>query len=328
MDRRVAEASALRELFHHQWLYLRRLIRRHELDRRRWKREQQQLCEAVETIVGGTDCRMRGIHHYQKRLRNSARGLINYIGHIISELPPALDLGHSRFNTGPVTSTVFRNHRQIATLFSQSRPIQTFFQEPENQHRKEVYALLFLSHREKSILGSELRGELILREVRQTQVVFGGYQLQAPSISETQVRNALKRSLFESSVEYLQGYMARMRHGLLDESEREELPEQGVGVDNPETYLRVLEWLLSLPLDLIKVQSNLVRIDDMGIVLPATSSVTVREVELKEVEVGNSPARVIAIVRYPRDEIIPATELSYVTTTNDAARMSSPSPVT
>lgn len=305
LDRRVEEASALRELFHDQWLHLRRLLKRHELERLRWKRDQQRLCQAVEAIVEGTDSRMRGVNRYQKRLRNSARGLLSYIGQIVSELPPALDLCRNRFGTDPLTGCVFRNPEQIARLFSQGREIHSFFRDPAHRERKEVFALLFLSHREKNILGSELRGNLIVREVRQTQVEFGGYQLLAPSVSETLARKALKQTLFETSVAYLQGYMARLRHGLLDESERAELPERGEGVENPEIYLRVLEWLLSLPLDLIRIQSNLIMIDNMGIVFPTGADTAVRELQLKEVGIGRDPARVVTIVRYPRDEFDP-----------------------
>ncbi|HHH38219.1 MAG TPA: hypothetical protein ENK50_01415 [Sedimenticola sp.] len=302
-ERRVAEASALRTLFHDHWIHLKRLLRRHELERQRWKREQQRLDSAVEVIVDGTDGRLRGVSRYQRRLRNSARGLLNYINQLVAELPHALDLSRQGFQSGPMAGSLLRGPAQAGELFVRNREVVDFFSDPAYRDRHEVFALLFLSRRERRTLGPELHGDLIVGDVLHRCVEFGGHRLVAPTVSETRARQALKRILFETSVEYLQGYMARLRHGLLEAGERRDLPGQGEGIDNPETYLQVLEWLLSLPLDLVRIQSDLVRIDNMGILLPdGEDAATARELDLREIAVGRRPLGIVTVVRYPRSE--------------------------
>ena len=71
IDRRIEEASALRQFFQEQWGVLQRLMGGDPELQVECKVRETRLTERVESIVDGTDVRMRGVSRYQKRLRQS-----------------------------------------------------------------------------------------------------------------------------------------------------------------------------------------------------------------------------------------------------------------
>ena len=302
-EQRVAEASALRDLFQEQWLQLRETIKQYELRRLRSKQEQVGLSEAVEQIVDGTDSRLRVIGSYQKRLRHSARFLLNYIDEALNTLSPVVDIDRAAFGSDPLVNTIFSSHKQILSLISQSPPIYDYFDSPEHRGEEHVFALLMAGRRDQNIFGSRLQGDLILRDVEQTVVQFHNHRITAAGDSEKQLENELKRAVFDGIIGYLRDYMTRLRHGQLSSAEREHLPGKGKGVDNPWVYLDVLEWLLSLPLELIKLKSDRLHIDKMGIKLPMEDEAGENHLSLNELTIGNNPSQIVYIIRYPRSEL-------------------------
>jgi len=302
-DQRVAEAAALRDLFQEQWLQLRKKIKLYELRRLRSKQEQVNLKQAVEQIVDGTDSRLRVIGSYQKRLRHSARFLLNYLDEALNALSPVIDIERVAFGRDPLINTIFSSHKQILSLISQSPLIYDFFDSTDHQEEDHVFALLMAGRKDQDIFGSRIEGELIVRNVEKTAVQIHGHRIIAVGHSKNQMRIALKKTVFDGIIGYLCNYMTRLRHGQLTMAEREGLPGKGRGVDNPWVYLEVLEWLLSLPQDLISIQSDRLHIDNIGIKLSMDSEAGGKRLSLNEFTIGNNPPQIIYMIRFPRCEL-------------------------
>lgn len=303
MEKRVHEASALRGLFDEQWGYLRRLIKKHEIARRREKQKEERVSEAVETIIEGTDSRIRGAERYQRRLRSSARGLLYYINELVSRLPAAIEVNQASHANDPLVKAFFNDREEMRNLFSRNADVQHLFGSKPHKEQPEIFALLQLSGRGNPLMAGEVGPGNAPRAGKETYVEFHDHALIAPRTSERRVRKALQNILFESVVEYLREYMLLIRKGMLDRTIYETLPAKGKGIENPKNYLDVLEWLLSMPRDLIRLQRNMLEIDSNGIRLPADSVQTSRLLQLNEVEVGGEPPRMLAIVRYPSAEL-------------------------
>ena len=303
LNKRISEASALRVFFQEQWEHLQQLLEARESNRLRHKAEAEKLSSAVESIVEGTDTRLSAIGGYHKRLRQSARELLDYIEGLVADMPPALQVSQAAYSGNSLVNTLFQNTETMHQLFSQSVPVQEFFRHPENRQQQEVFALLFLSRAEKDILGSEIRGEIILKDVPQTTVSFSGHQLIAPRATEEAARGALMKTLFESVTRQLKIEITRSRYGQTEEEKVAGAQNPRCNLNNPEVYIGMLVEQLSLPQKLLNLQDNLLRVSKMGIKLSLDSNVPSNKVRLYEVEVEGNESRVVTLVRYPRDEL-------------------------
>lgn len=312
MNKRVPEAFALREFFQEQWEYLQQLLEARQLNKLQQQSEAERLSSAVETIVEGTDIRLRAIGNYQKRLRKSARELLDYIVALVADMPPAVKVSQTAYSNNSLVNTLFVSTEAMHRVFSQSSPVQNYFNNLENLQRQEVFALLFLSRTVKNTFGAELRGEIILREVPQTSVSFSGHQLIAPQATEEAARGALKKTLFDSVIQQLKLKITQLRYDQTDEEKVTGVQNPQCNINNPEVYIEMLVEQLSMPQKLINLQDKLLRVSKMGIKLPLDSTIPSNKVRLHEVGIDGEQSRVVTLVRYPRDELqTPASDLYY-----------------
>ena len=302
MNKRIPEASALRGFFQEQWEHLQQLFEARQSTRRQQQREAESLSGAVETIVDGTDVRLRAIGNYQRRLRESARELLDYIEALVADMPPAVAVGAAAHASDPLVNALFVDAGAIHSLFSQSVAVREFFAGPEHLSCQEVFALLFLSRTEKNVLGTEIRGEMLVREVPQTSVSFSAHQLVAPRATEERARAALKKTLFDSVIQHLKRRITQLRYRQTDQERMAAMLNPRSNINNPEVYLEMLVEQLSLPQRLINLQDQLLRVSKMGIKLPLDSVAASNRVRLHEVEIEGTGSRVVTLVRYSRDE--------------------------
>ncbi len=303
MNKRISEASALRAFFQDQWEHLQQLLEARQSGRRQQQNEAKRLASAVESIVEGTDNRLRALGDYQKRLRKSARELLDYIEGLVAGMPPAVQLGQTAYSDNALVNMLFDNSRAMHQLFSSNQPVQAFFADRENPQRQEVFALLFLNRTEKNILGADLSGEVIQKEVQQTSVSFSAHQLIAPEETEQAARRALKKTLFDSVVQHLKLQMTELRYRGSREEKWAQAKQAERNIDNPAVYIEVLVEQLSLPQKLISLQDKLLRVSKMGLKLPLDARTPSNKVKLHEVGIGGQQTRIVTLVRYPRAEL-------------------------
>ncbi len=292
-ERRDASASALRDLFREQWGQLRARIRHHEALRRQEQERLRTLDLAVEQVVDGTDRRLRAVGRYRKRLRRSTRCLLNYIGECVAQLPPARPTDRASFYRDDLLRTLFGGYDTLQRLLAED-PL------PREAHQQGAarYAVTACNRRQRTVEGAELRGEMLVRGVAQQRVDFINHRLLAVAATESDLRNALKRILFERVVAHLRDTMTRLHHGLLEERERRELPGGGEGIEAPGRYLEVLEWLLSLPLELVRIDSERLCLDGLGVLQPEPAGTPVR---IEALTLGDRPPQVLCLLRIDTD---------------------------
>jgi hypothetical protein len=301
-EQRVAEASALRRFFHEQWETLQQLLHEYRQEQLQREQEEQAISGAVESIVEGTDRRLRLVSDYKDALRASAGELLTHIEELVSALPPALAVSKGRLTTDPLVRRLIRSRDNIELLFRRNPQVQQFFADPRYSQCEEVFGLLSLLRYEKTVLGSEVRGDIIMREVRQTLVNFTGRELLAPRPSEAEARNAVRQLLFDGVINHAKRQILYRRAA---QSKEEQLqaqlhPEQHL--NNPEVYLRLLTELLSEPRQLLRLNNDQIHINSLDVRLPHDQGSSSDTLELFEVGVGNEHSRVISLVRYPRAE--------------------------
>ncbi|MEO5343567.1 MAG: hypothetical protein H7842_09565 [Gammaproteobacteria bacterium SHHR-1] len=301
-EQRVAEASALRRFFQEQWDTLQHLL--HEQHQRQLgrQRQDQAVAGAVESIVTGTDGRLRLASHYKQALRRSARALLGYVEELAAALPPALPVSRRRLTTDPLLRRLIRSREQIEQLFRRNPQVQQFFADPKHSQCAEVFGLLSLLRYEKTVLGSEMRGDMILREVRQTAVNFTARQLALPRPSEEEARKAVRQLMFDSAVGHVKRQILFQRESLSQEQKRQARLHPEQSLNNPEVYLHLLTGLLANPQRLLQMKREQLCLNSMDIRLAESQASHHDRLLLYELGIGDERPRVISLVRYPRAE--------------------------
>ena len=307
-DRRKPEASGLRLLFHEQWSQLLQLVDEWNRHRHIKHDESGELAAAVEEVVSGTDARIRSVGSYKTQLRESVHAVLEYVDTLVDGLPAAVAVNQETFFNDPLVNAFFVNPEDLKQIFCNARELQAFFARDANQELAEAYALLFVRKSEKTVLGNALCGDLMLGDVKQTTVSFSDHQILSPCASELMARNSLKAILFRSIVKYVRVYMIRACYQQLQENQLHKHLDPVHSLKNPAIYLQELSRLLSTPMELLKQQASMLRINRMGICLSEQASSAANELQLNEITIGDQQTCIVSMVKYPRNEFLPLDE--------------------
>jgi hypothetical protein len=260
----------------------------------------QKVCGAVEALVEGTDNRLRGVCNYRKQLREGACQLLQHIESLVDRIPPPLLIDRDSLVCDPLVRALLSDVDTIHRLFINNRNLQQYFAAQNAAPSYETFALLFLRHEEKTILGSEIHGDIILREVCQTAFRFFAHRLVAPSPTEPAVRIELIINLFEMVVRHIKSEILQQKRCRMHPAPSQGIADYGLDINNPEVCIKVLVEQLAVPERLIQLENELVRVNDMGIKLPMKSTDPSNLLPLNEFKIGGQSAQGVKIIRYPR----------------------------
>jgi hypothetical protein len=145
-------------------------------------------------------------------LRPAVKQALAYAETMVAKIPGPVDFNQQAFAMNPVVHALFGSAQSMQKAFSLSRPLDDFFQRPENVNVTECCVLLGMSKHEKSVLGSKLRGDVMQKDVQQTVVSFEEHRMVVPSASEEALRKAIVQLFFEdmlaTTLEYLENLRA------------------------------------------------------------------------------------------------------------------------
>jgi hypothetical protein len=302
LDRRLPEASSVRHLFHQQLDYLSRLIDQHNNSRAEARKRESTELAAVEHLVDSTDRRMRIISNYRNKLRSSTRLLLNYVHTLAHTLPAPLAVSTDRFLHDPQLNAFFVNREAIRQVFSRSHALQTFFANPLHGDMDLAFAVLFMTRKEKEVLRTAMVNGLIRRDVKQTTVSFTDHNVTQPSRNEAEVRSALERFLFESYVEYVNYQLTRL-------SATSDNAPEAPNLRDPSVYLSELRTLLEQPEQLLRLASDTIRLNRIGIKLAENAKEVSHQITVNEIGLGRRTHEVVTLVTYRREEMISQDEL-------------------
>ncbi|WP_177421151.1 hypothetical protein [endosymbiont of Lamellibrachia barhami] len=282
---------------------LQHLLKERQANRLRERADAERVAKAIESVVEGTNPKLRGVSSYQKQLRNPVHDLLGRIDDLVSALPQAITVSQRSFNENNLINALFSNSEQVQQLFSQNRAVRRYFHAKDNPGRTDAFALFFVACKEKTILGTETRGEMLLRDVQQTAVIFSDHQLLAPEPAEEAVRTTLKWTLLEYVTKYVKEQISHMQHALSEEEKQTAALNPEQNPNNPEVYLKALIDQLRNPDALISMHSTPLRISRMGVKLPLDSTADANQITLFETVIGTGQPKAVVIVHFARADM-------------------------
>ncbi|MEZ5584989.1 MAG: hypothetical protein R3F37_21470 [Candidatus Competibacteraceae bacterium] len=165
------------------------------------KYDEQLIQAAIERVVDGTDPRLRAVSNYQKKLRNAVEYAVDYVSSLVDSLPPAMEADKRCFTTDPRMRAFFVSPDHFLETLSYSRSIRNHLLQHSSSSPAFVYATLGMERIERTVLGMELQGEVIKRDVPRVAVNFSGHRIVFPAPSERAARWELKKRAFDHLIE-------------------------------------------------------------------------------------------------------------------------------
>ena len=162
---------------------------------------QQMLDRAIERVIDGTDHRIRAVPGYKKKLCGSILKALEYADNLIEQVPSPIDLDSDQFVFDPYLRIFFPTKHGMLQMFKQSSELKEYFSDVHHAGESESYALLCMRESEEIVLGMELEGDHVIKDVKQIRVNFTGHRIYAPAQSESAARRELKCCIFEGLVD-------------------------------------------------------------------------------------------------------------------------------
>ena len=150
---------------------------------------------AIERAVDGTDPRLRALSGYRKRLREPVIHAADHVIAIVDNLPVPLPVSSGDYSGDPRLTALFASAEHMREVFGSDAVLSEF--RDRHPSDEKVTALLLAERVEKNVLGMELDGEMLKREVAQVAVNFRNQRLVDPDVSEAEMRRQLKRRAFD-----------------------------------------------------------------------------------------------------------------------------------
>jgi hypothetical protein len=151
---------------------------------------------AIERAVEGTDPRLRVLPGYRKRLRGAVLHAADHVIALVEAIPAPLPAGRGGHGADPRLAAVFASAADMLALFARDRALTERLSGPD-RGAAQMTALLLAERVERNVLGMDLAGESVRRDVAQVAVSFIAHRLLDPRASEEESRRQLKRRAFD-----------------------------------------------------------------------------------------------------------------------------------
>ncbi len=153
-----------------------------------WRRSQ--IAQAVEMVVDVVDPKIRVVSRYNKRLQSAVDTTWQFLDTLMNYLPTALHISRKSFSIDPRVRVLFENVDSMIRLLNDSAHVTEFF----DSHPEAETSFVFLSmeKNERTILGVELDGDMLKRDVMQTAVTFTDHHLLSPALNEREAKEGIK----------------------------------------------------------------------------------------------------------------------------------------
>ncbi|HHH45197.1 MAG TPA: hypothetical protein ENK49_13760 [Gammaproteobacteria bacterium] len=317
---------------------LRERRRRRRLDKAAARARKRALDEAIEHVVEEINPKLRALGGYRKKLRPCVKHTLDYCNTLVTDLPASVEVSSRSWGQEPAVRAFFSNAGEVQQVFSQSQELRDFF----DRHLQAEYChvLLSMERRERSVLGMEMHGDMIKRDVRQTTVNFTDHRVVTPSVDEQELKEKLRQRAFESLIAFTlerisdlvaarhlaqeQQQLLNMRRKIAqlkgnslepllrapDSMEEHASVQAGQAAEGGllstlDDYIDRIADVLCKPENWLRVYPVSLRLNEMNVKTDAASDTSGHTLQLTEAALGEQLKRTLFIARFPRGELLP-----------------------
>ncbi len=152
---------------------------------------------AIERAVDGTDPRLRALPGYSRKLKGAVVHAIDHVIDLVEGLPPAMDASRQSFGEDRRLPGYFPTADRMQEVLSAGGVLGDFVQRTGGIGTDRVVALMMMEKQERTVLGVERQGDMVVYDVPQVTVGFSDHRVVDPADAEAETRRLLKRRAFD-----------------------------------------------------------------------------------------------------------------------------------
>lgn len=155
---------------------------------------------ATQRVLDGTDPRLRSFAGYVRRLHDPVERAIDHVVGLVDALPPALELRPDRYGVDPTLRALFASREHLEEVIGSSRSLLEFVRGHTGPVPSTIFCGFGVEYEVRKVLGMEILGEVMEREVAQEVVNFKEHRLVTPTESESDCRWEIKKRAFDNLI--------------------------------------------------------------------------------------------------------------------------------
>lgn len=156
---------------------------------------------AIERVVDGTDRRLRGLGNYRKRLRPAVEAAVIHVLGLVDQLPAATEISRRGYGRDPRLRAFFISPDDLQVKTGGTRSVADFLGQLDGPPPEAIFGLLGMQWEQRNVLGMQLQGDTVQRDVHQVVVNFFNHRYLGPAGTEAENRWQLKVRAFDYLIE-------------------------------------------------------------------------------------------------------------------------------
>ena len=176
------------------------------------KQDSPDLLLAIEYAVSSIDPQLKSHFKYPNAYRKSVMNALEYAHSLADHVPGPVEINLETYAQDTYVHAIFPSMDFVSDAFRLSHSIQNYLR--ENNSPNEIYALMGMRRREKAVMGMELSGEIIQREVPQHMVYFTSHTIVNPAPSEQLSRGQVAWVFFKNLVSKVKARIVQRKNEL------------------------------------------------------------------------------------------------------------------
>ena len=162
----------------------------------------------VERVVEGIDPRLRLAPDYKRKLRAVVSHALVYIDQLVKQIPGPINISRKTFASDPNVRAYFATQSVMQETFSHATEVNSYFAEQSHCFMHDCCALLCANMEEKTVFGTELKGDILQHDIVQKTINLFDYKVIAPAPRDDEVRQGIKNCIFDGLVTYALQHIA------------------------------------------------------------------------------------------------------------------------
>jgi hypothetical protein len=159
------------------------------------ERDNPELPAAIDRAVSAVEPLLKQAGGYPERYRKPVAAALEYARRLAASVPGPVTVDRVSYAGDPFVHALFPDIDAIAESICSSLAVRDY--QREFPASEELYALMGMRRVEKKVVGMELSGQTVQRDVLQKAVYFTSHTIDNPAPGEQQARELVAMSFFD-----------------------------------------------------------------------------------------------------------------------------------
>ncbi len=172
----------------------------------------------IDYLVNTIEPRLKNVRGYRKRLNEPLKICLEHCKEIVNEIPGPIHLQRSKYYDNPLIKAAFVGSNRIEFLLDRANG-NTSQPELSGKHR---VALLSMRSKEKTLYGSQIKGNMIIGDTAMRAITFTDHNLVGLATTLENSKTELEKYCLEIIAEAAARELSEIRTRLVDLRQRQE----------------------------------------------------------------------------------------------------------